>query len=277
MSERPKGELAGTLRALRTAAGLSGAEAGARAGKSQPWISRFENGRLVPSPDDVRLLCRIYRADKATRDRLVRLSHDIRDEAPPARVVMHRAAGRMQERIGRIERQSRRVSTFAPLVVPGLLQNADYARALFATGDEMPPEQQVAALSERLQRQALLHEGDREFVFVLAEGVLRWQLGSPAVMAAQLDHIVAMSRLPAVRVGVVPWKVAADAAPMSGFDLHDHTVAIVGTETATAFITEPADVEAYVLLLRALEKVAVFGDEARGLLGVAATDYRSTL
>lgn len=269
------GELADTLRSLRSAAGMSGQQAGTKAGKSQPWISRFENGRLVPTPDDVRLLCRIYRADPATRDRLVGLSRAVRDVPPPARTVMHRAAGRMQRRIEQIERQSRRIATFAPLIVPGLLQTRDYACALFATGGDMPADQQADALTERMQRQAVLHDPGKEFLFVLAEGALRWQLGSPAVMAAQLDAVIQSSRLPAVRVGVVPWTSPADAAPMSGFDLHDHTVAIVGTETATAFVTEGGDVETYAALLAAVERSAVFGDAARERVSAAADDYRS--
>jgi hypothetical protein len=70
-------------------------------------------------------------------------------------------------------------------------------------------------------------------VFVLSEGSLRWQMGGAALMADQLDHIVEASRLPTVRVGVIPWTTPVRAAPMHGFDLHDRRAAIVGIETAT--------------------------------------------
>ncbi|MGI9001118.1 MAG: helix-turn-helix domain-containing protein [Pseudonocardia sp.] len=269
------GELAATLRDLRRSAGLSGVEVGRRAGKSQAWVSRFENGAAVPTPADVETLMAIYGASVRVRRRLVRLSRDLReDTAPPARVVMQRA-GRMQQRVGRIEAQSVRIAHFHTSIVAGLLQSEDYARTVFASGADLPPDQQVEALAGRMERHRILHEPGREFVFVMTEGVLRWPLGGPGVMAAQIDHVIETSRLPAVRVGVVPWTTPVAVAPVNGFSLYDQRAVVVGTETATAFLTDPHDVGMYVKLFAEIESVATFGDEARALLGLFAADYRS--
>ncbi|MGI9001116.1 MAG: helix-turn-helix domain-containing protein [Pseudonocardia sp.] len=205
-SERPPepDELAATLRRLRLAAELSGTEAGRRVGKSQAWVSRFETGRLVPTPQDVKILTDVYGAPVRVQRRLQRLSKDLReDTAPPARVVMHRG-GEMQARIGRVEAQSARVANFHPAAVAGLLQTEGYARAVFGSGGDLPRDQQEAALAGRMARQRLLHEPGRRFVFVMTEGVLRWPLGGPAVMVEQIDHIITTSRLANVRVGVIP-------------------------------------------------------------------------
>lgn len=276
-SERPPepGDLAATLRQLRDSAGLSGVEVGRRAGKSQAWVSRFENARAVPTPADVETLATIYNASSQVRRRLVRLSRDLReDTTPPARVVMLRA-GRMQQRLGRIEAQSRRIAHFHPAIIAGLLQTEAYARAVFASGADLPPAQQAEAIVERVQRQRLLHEPGREFVFVLAEGALRWPLGGPHVMADQLDRIIEISHLPAVRVGVVSWTTPVTVAPVNGFNLYDRRAAIVGTETATAFLTDPHDVGMYTKLFADLEAAATFGDEGRAVLAGLASDYRS--
>jgi len=116
---------------LRKAAGLSGVEAGKRISQTQASISRFENGRFVPTPETVDALCRVYGSSSVERQRLVQLSRDLREDIrPAARVVIQRGAARMQERIGRIEGTSVSVRHFHPAVVSGLLQLPDYARVI---------------------------------------------------------------------------------------------------------------------------------------------------
>lgn len=277
MSEpRPgAGELAATLKQLRKDAELSSPRVAQLLSRSQSWVSHRENGRVVPTVDEVGLLVELYRAPARTRRRLLALVRDLRQDANrPARVVMRRA-GDMQSRIGRIEASSRRIATFAPNILPGLLQTEDYMRVVFASGADLTPDQQAAAVAARLTRARLLGEPGRELVFVLTEGPLRWRLGGAELMAAQLDHIVATSRRPGVRVGVIPWTAPVDVAPMHGFDLHDRRAAVVGIETATAFLTNPHDVAAYVRLFADLEALATFGAPARELLSMLAEGYRT--
>lgn len=187
-----------------------------------------------------------------------------------------RRAGDMQKRIGRIEASSRRIGTFAASIVPGLLQTEEYMRVVFASGGDIAPAQQREAVLSRLERTTLLRETGRKFVFVLTEGPLRWTMGSPVSMAAQLDHIVECSLLPGVHVGVIASSTPVDVAPMHGFDVHDQRAAIVGIETATAFLTNPHDVAAYVKLFGDLEGLAAFGDQARAIISARAQDYRAT-
>ena len=77
-------------------------------GISQSKVSRIEQGRNVPTEDDVVALADIYlageRANPAVRRRLVELARDIRAEHRP--VVMARSKGRpdvFQARLARIE------------------------------------------------------------------------------------------------------------------------------------------------------------------------------
>lgn len=276
MSNRPSyGELADALWNLRKAAGMSAARAADLvAGRQQPWLARFERGAAVPTPVEVEALTELYGAPAKVRRRLVALSRDLRhDPNPPARMVMQRA-GEMQQRIGRIEKASRRIATFAPTVLPGLLQTEAYMRVVFASGNDLSSAQQAKASAGRLERAELLHQPGREFVFSITEGALRWQLGGAAVMAEQLDHLIEVSRLPMVRLGVIPWTTPVDVAPMHGFDLHDRRAAIVGTETATAFLTNRHDVAAYVKLLADLERLTTWGEAARTVLAEHARAHR---
>lgn len=115
------------------------------------------------------------------------------------------------------EQQAVALRWFEPLVVPGLLQTEEYARALLTgagrfrfTADEI--EQHVAS---RLERQELLHrDNPPQFVAVLDEYVLRRAIGGPAVMRAQVEHLVEMAARPRIHLHVVP----AGAGAYSGLN-----------------------------------------------------------
>ncbi len=131
------------------------------------------------------------------------------------------------------------------------------------------------AVDRRVARQVLLTEPGRSFTFLLAEGPLRWQVGSPQLMAAQLDHIARIADQPNVRIGVIPWTTAVDVAPVAGFDLYDERAVIVGTDAGTTFLTDPPEVASYSRLFADLATLASYGDAALAVLRRTAADYRS--
>ncbi|MFF4706176.1 helix-turn-helix domain-containing protein [Streptomyces sp. NPDC001288] len=92
---------------------------------------------------------------------------------------------------------------YQTMVVPGLLQTPDYARALFSqrvTGDLL--EQRVRA---RLSRQSrYLAEDGPMFLAVLDESCLRNVVGSAAVMRDQCAHLLSAGQLPNIRIQVAP-------------------------------------------------------------------------
>lgn len=276
---RQHDELSSLLRRLRSDAGLSGpAAAKLAADISQSSISRYERGLFVPGVEQAAELARVYGASPDDRRRLLQMVRDLRENTTPsARVVMRREAGELQARIGRIEASSVRLRTFQPLVIAGLLQTEAYLRVVFASGNDLSPEQQEAAVAARLDRQQLLHDDQHQITIVLAEGALRWQMGGPDVMVDQLEHLAESSLLPNVRFGVIPWTRRVTIAPMHGFDLFDERAALVGTETATAFLTNPADVAAYAKLFSDLEALAVFDGQARDVLAALVEEFRALL
>jgi hypothetical protein len=102
------------------------------------------------------------------------------------------------------EREAHMLRIWQPLIIPGLLQTAGYARALFlaAGADEDQAEDMVKA---RLDRQEILDRpGPPDLVTVLDESVLHRLIGSPQVMADQLSYIAERAMLPHILVQVVP-------------------------------------------------------------------------
>ncbi|GAA2763811.1 helix-turn-helix transcriptional regulator [Streptomyces paradoxus] len=88
-------------------------------------------------------------------------------------------------------------------VIPGLLQTADYARALscrYVSGVEL--EERVRARLSRQQR--FLADGGPLYVVVLDESCLRNVVGGPAVMRDQCAHLLNLAQRPNIRVQVAP-------------------------------------------------------------------------
>lgn len=264
-------ELSTLLRQLRADATLSGVEAARRAGYSQPKISRFETARQVPTADEVRTLCRVYGAPPEARDRLLELAIDLTAGTLRSRAVLSHGARYMQQRIGKIEQASELVRSFTPTIVAGLLQTADYVRAIGSR--DMSDEELESFVASRTARQQIL-DTDRQFQFVITEGALRWHVGSPQIMAAQLEHLIEASHRPNLRLGVIPWTTPVHTPALHCFTVFDDRAVIVGTETATAIITDLADIADYDHRHTFYSQLAVLGAPARAVLARLADEYR---
>jgi len=99
------------------------------------------------------------------------------------------------------------------MLVPGLLQTAEYARALFLAEQTDTSDDAIDALvAARLQREAILDRSEPpDVVVVLDEAVLHRLIGSPQVMHDALVQVAELSRRPYVVVQVVPASNGANA------------------------------------------------------------------
>lgn len=93
------------------------------------------------------------------------------------------------------EREAIEIGWYEPLLVPGLLQIGDYARALLRDGS---PGQADSLLAARLERQHVLERA--QVVAIIDEQVLRRRVGTAETMCQQLQHL---TEVPAV-VQVLP-------------------------------------------------------------------------
>ncbi|MGH3921326.1 MAG: helix-turn-helix domain-containing protein, partial [Pseudonocardiaceae bacterium] len=260
------------MRQLRIQAGLSGAEAARRAGLSQSKISRAETGSFLPTEDDVAALCRIYRASPQIRRELRDMTRELRESTTSARVVLQRGGWWMQQRIGKLETAASRIRTFAPATVVGLVQTQSYIDALLGTS--LTGQDRRRMISARLQRQRII-DTDREFILVMAEGALRWNMGGAEVMVEQMDRLVLESWRPNVRLGIIEWTTPATVPALHGFTIYDSRAVLLGTQTATAIVTDRQDMRAYEEHWSELEPLVSYDEAARAAIERVATDYRS--
>lgn len=182
--------LIGDLRTVRELLGLTQDAWGERIHFSAKHVGAVERGERPARPEYLAAV------DRAFRTNFIRFYQKfvVGEWAP----VWYRPF---------IEHESRAtlIRAFQPLLIPGLLQTEEYARAVLAAF-RVPEEVAIAALATRMERQEVLHRGSDpcQFVAVIDETVLHRQAGSPAIMRDQLKAIVAACERPNVRVQVIP-------------------------------------------------------------------------
>lgn len=263
--------LAGELRELRKAAGLTTRQLADKLEVSQGKVTKLENARTVPSVEDVRAWAAATNAPAEQAARVAELAERTHTEAIMLRAARRAGLPDLQRRTAESERTAMTIRVYQPTAVPGLLQTPDYARLMVTAVHRDRPDV-AEAIAQRMQRQMVLYEEARHFEFVIGEAALRWRLGSAAVQLGQLDRIRSVAMLPNVQVGVLPLSHETPAWHFSGFTLFEDRVddgdpfVHVETLTASLNVTEPADVEAYRQALEQLRQLAVYGEDAQALL-----------
>lgn len=260
------------LRAVRFEAGLTGEQLAKRLSVSQSRISRIELGQQAASVDIVRRWTEVTVTLEDHRAELVGLAEAAGSEAVPWRASMGRGLAQLQRDARETELGAATILSFQPVLVPGLLQVPEYARRIFAAGNpEHGPADVAAAVAARMDRQLVLYEGTTRVDFVMSEAALRWRVGSPNVMLAQLDRIVALAGLETVTVGLIPLDTQVDTWHEHGFDLvdgraEDDPVVHVETQTSQVTTIDPVEVAFYRDAFARLREAALQVPEADELL-----------
>lgn len=186
------------LRRARTEAGLSQEALGKAIGYSASLVAGVEQARRNPGPDfTTRCDDLLKTGGRLRRVRRMMLEQELsaclRDWTP-------------------VEQEASALRWYEPLLVPGLLQTEEYARALLAKGPA-PAEELDKQVAVRVHRQAILaRKNPVQLTAVMDEGVLRRCVGSAKIMSDQLAYLVEAAEKPHIHVHIV----TADAGVYAG-------------------------------------------------------------
>lgn len=274
-SEADRTELAGALRELRRASGLSGAALGAKVYMSQAKVSRIETGRIVPSVTDVELLVHALQVEPERARELVGLARVANTEHQSNRVMQRRGYGTRQRDHLAMEEQCRLRRQFLPTVLGGVMQIPAYTRRAVTDPVLEEPESMVEEImaGKRLRR-AVLYRPDKRFEFVLTEAALRTRLLDAAGMTEQMDDLVATAARPNVTVEVIPFSTELPTGPLNMFSIYDDRLVAIEDETGLLMLRDPTDIRYYTDLFEIFRRYALRGDEAREFVRSVADDYR---
>ncbi|MGH3599566.1 MAG: Scr1 family TA system antitoxin-like transcriptional regulator [Pseudonocardiaceae bacterium] len=275
--DRPSAEtLGGTLRRLRTAAGVTGVEMAHRVGRdiSQSTISRLERGELAVTmmwAGRYGFHLDLPHAERRELIEAAQTAMEARAEIVPIRTILQ-AGGveSVQRRIRLRERNVSQLDVFHNTIVPGLVQTEAYMRAVVA---HRTPAQIERFVAERLHRQR--EAATRSCTILLTEGVFFQGMPDPAMLAEQAEHIADLATSHRFwRVGVVPRITARPNITHNGFDVYDDGQAFIGTTAGNALMKEPRPVTDHVARFADLVELAVLGEDAAVVLRRIAADYR---
>jgi transcriptional regulator with XRE-family HTH domain len=251
----PDESIGATLARLRRASGLSGAEAGRRAGMSQAKVSRIETGAVTPAPDDVGQLARALGVDEQLAGQLMSrtvIAQRRPTDWSPSPIGL--ASG--QRVIAQREAQVNIIRAFEPIVIHGLLQTGEYARALLSvfrmqetvapTQARSPAASVAEALAERIGRQEILTDSRRSFVFVMMETVFDNNFCPAEDMLGQIRRLWEISQqYDNVSIRIVPLSAKPKIPALHGFELFDDELVAIDTFNTTLTSTGEPDLRLY--------------------------------
>lgn len=269
-------ELGEQLRRARHRAGFDGRELSYRLGWSQSKLSLLEHGHRGTCEADVVLYLGYCRADRETVARALEL---VRERDIGYLVRPHEA--HLSDSLCTLilhESTASLISKYEPMVIPGLLQTAEYARAMIAGAAVDPPDAVEALVQARMARQRVLSgPWPPQSTFFVHEAALRCSVGGAQIMHEQLLRLVLMCSWQHMTIRVVPFVAGGSPLLRSGFTLMEHPdhgpVAYVETDTASLFLEKRETITCYRRRLTFLADRALDGGESRSLLARWASRY----
>ncbi|MCY0933408.1 helix-turn-helix domain-containing protein [Streptomyces sp. H34-S4] len=277
-------QLGDELRRLREAAGLTTAAAAKALDCTGGKISRIENGHVPVRTPDLAALMDAYEVDDpGIRERLGALA--LRANRRRREGWWHQYGSVLADAYRdyiEMEDICDSIRTFQVQLVPGLLQTAEYGRAVTIASRAWQSAEEVEQFVRvRLARQERL-AGDRQLELwaVLAEGVLRQQVGGPQVMRDQLEHLADMAEQPNITVQVLPFSRGAHSGMFGPYLLMSfprvsaQNLVLTETPTGNLWMEQESEVAQYRGLFDDARTSALPPPESLGLIRRIAKEHR---
>lgn len=172
---------------------------------------------------------------------------------------------------------------FETLLVPGLLQTAEYARALInGIHPDLAEDEVERRVSARINRQQILTRASPPHLHVILDaGVLERPVGTPLVMRNQLRRLAESADASNITIQVLPKSVGASPAlegPFSILTLPDPMPDVGYTEGSgrAVYLEDRDEVRTYVLRFGILTEQALSRVDSVKLITDAAKGYEQS-
>ncbi|MGW1680191.1 helix-turn-helix domain-containing protein [Saccharopolyspora sp. NPDC002376] len=269
------------LREVREENGLTSGAASKLIGVTSAYLSEVEHGKKTLAPDKLDTLMVEYGIEAA--------------EAEELRVLREQAVqrgwwakysgifGNDLLRFFGFEHGAEEVHAYDSGVMNGLLQTEDYARAISeaSTGNLRLAEVDRRVTCRMTRQRRLAGNDPLRFNIVMAEAVLRQEIGGPDVLKAQLEHILALvdGYPDTLDLRIVPFSARGhEAMGGSAFYLMTFpngrlpTVLWQETVTSTNLIIDAMTVREYAIAHTAATQAALGREESRALIKKISTE-----
>jgi transcriptional regulator with XRE-family HTH domain len=236
--------------------------AGEAAGVSRATVNRYESNQGPVRWLVVEALCKAYGASEEEIKAAVALAKSAKIRSwwkTYGDAVPEYMAPRLL-----LEEEAAEEWHWANAYVPGLLQIRPYAESVHRAVETRATEEEIARMVDvRMKRQEILkRESPPHLWAIMDEAVIRREVGGPAVMAAQLDHLRTCSRAGLVTIQVLPFSAGAHAADPTGFVITKGAeasldVVYISNLTGALFLEKPAELERHRIAFEYLRSQAL--------------------
>ncbi|MDS1272442.1 helix-turn-helix transcriptional regulator [Lipingzhangella sp. LS1_29] len=180
------------VRRLRELAGRTQTDLGRSALMAKATMSAIERGTRAPKQHQAEALDTAL----STGGALERLRRDLADQ---------QSAPEWFRDALLIEQRAQTIREYEPMVVPGILQTADYAEAMIrARHTRKTTEETNELVRIRTERLANIQDNRPLLLFVVRETVLSQIVGNEMIMKGQLERIAQLGEQDTIRLQVLP-------------------------------------------------------------------------
>ncbi|QWF81304.1 helix-turn-helix domain-containing protein [Amycolatopsis sp. CA-230715] len=258
--------LGARLRVCREEAGLSLREASEAVDWDKSTLSRLETGKRNVNADEVAQLLGVFRVRGQVKKEIMALARTL--EEPGWWDQGTEGLPKESVTLAEYEDMATRITDWAPLLIPGLLQTPDYLRAwLLSSGSN--PAGIDARIAMRAKRQQILRT-PLTYVAYLGEAALRTLVGDAATLARQLATLREVGRRDNVSIRVVPSNAGPHAGQLGSFMTLEFPsappVVLVELLRSSIFMDEQRQTEPYFATLPRLADVAMSETESARLI-----------
>lgn len=233
------------LRSLREDQGVTGKELANSLHYSQPTISRIEAGTSgALNWETVEKICDALRGDEMTKERL-RRQHELALLDPRSYIVVQSSGiPAWQNQFAALESTALLYRIFQNTVIPGLLQTPSYADAVFRQVG-VPEEDLSEAIHSRSQRQLVLNDPRRRFVFVLMDTAIHSVRTTVQEHASQLDLLLSRAVAANVSLHIVDSRRTVPVSLANPFTILDRKYVTAETTIKELTATSLDEIQLY--------------------------------
>ncbi|GAB3556902.1 transcriptional regulator with XRE-family HTH domain [Actinopolyspora lacussalsi] len=258
------------LARYRNAYGVSLAFVSSQTGMSKAKIGHMETGRQQQDPEDIARLLKSYGTDQHDIDRLTSLTGRAEETTwwgPWAQVV----PDWLKTFVG-LENLAVCEFVFEPIIVPGLLQTEEYARATMTRTPRVRQDHGERFTGFRMARHRRLTDDTSPLQLhaVVSEAALRLRVDGPEIQQAQLEYLLRMTEQPNVTLQIVRPEDGLHMALTGQFIVLDfeqvRSIAYSELHDGAVYIQDEEQVDSYTMAAESLQRVALGPDQSRDLI-----------
>jgi transcriptional regulator with XRE-family HTH domain len=246
---------------LRERAGLTTRGLAEAISASSANVSNWERGERLPSEDRLVQILDATHASEEERERMIGLRRQA--DGPGQLVAGTPSIGEQLSRLIEYEQVARNIIDVAPLLIPGLLQTSDYARAMLRRHQDVD-----TRVALRVGRSDVITRKRQpaELLALIDSEVLVRPIVPPHLMADQLRHLLTMAAYPNVTIQLMPSTTPGYTPILVGpFILFEFATAapIVHLEhyQSSAFLWDEAEISGFVTAVEEIRNVAMSPEE----------------